>query len=441
VKIKENFNYLVEEDKPLLPQLRKIKRACFAPYLSDLQLIKHKCEECSEEGTYSKCDFYETTHLSCFTKTLEEIQKNDSIHKPKIFHPKAERLCFGRISLEKILKGAWPLMQHEAVEPAWYGTDEHRAWNTQKKELQKNLPCESTCKMQEWCSFYQNDFERKLCVTTIKDSDAEEVYWNTNFSTKTDKGYRIDSWLYKEFIIPTVVKELPPIKTDLGFKKLDEWQYKVYERVYKAVSGKSKQSVVELKGVLEILATEKEERVFLEKLEVNKVFDYKKVRQLVQQHKGEFSETAAQLIEINLTFWREWVKQQHLEFTDVLYAWHLSQVQNPSRKELEDKFGISQRTQIVLEKRLGVRKDFRGVQGSKQYTNTYLVNPYVLGAIFRTLNKEERKNKLTEIGKINKEKLKRKKLYNRKNQPKLSTKQLEQLEQLHKQIKTTNYTD
>ena len=433
MKLRETFSYLIDENKPLLPQLRKVKRACFTPYLSDLQLIHHRCEKCSEESRYGKCNFYEATHLACFGKNLEEILKNDAIHKPKQFHPQAERLCYGRIALEKILKGAWPLIQHGTAEPRWLGTDEHRKWNKRKKGLQQDLPCESTCKMAEWCAFYQNDFERKLCLTTIKEYDEDTVYFNTKHSFDEDRGYRIGSYLYKTFIKPSITKELPPVKTDFGFKKLDDWHYKIYEKIYKAVVPQKKHKIILSKAIIDSSINEKTEEEFLTKVKPFMGFDYQKLRSLAQRHKKGLTETSSQLIEIDFAFWKEYVKQQHLDFQDVLYCYYLMQETNPSRQELENKFNISQPTQIIIEKRLGIRKDFRN-RGKTQMTNEYLTNPYIIGAIFRILNRQETKEKLKEIRKRNKEKINKEKLYNHKGQVKLSNKQLKELNQLHKEL-------
>jgi len=433
VKIKENFSYLLDEKKPLLPQLRKVKRACFRPYCSDLQLIRYKCEECAERGDYSRCEFFESTHLFCFQEILGEIMKNDSIHKPKQFHPAAERLCFGRTTLEKILKGAWPLLQHETIEPKWLGTDEHRKWNKEKKELQQDLPCESSCKMSDWCQFYQNDFERKLCITTIDRYDNDTVYFDKKYSTKTDKGYRVDSYLYKTFVSPSKIKELPPIKTDGSWKKLDNWYYSIYEKIYKSIAYQKKHKIFMLKGILDIFINEPNEEEFFKKINEYMSFDYKKIRNLIQKNKEELSEAAEQLIEIDFTFWQEWVKQQHLNFTDVLYSYYLFQEKTPSREEIQKKFNISQPTQILIEKRLGIRKDFRNKE-KIQLSNSYLTNPYTIGAIFKTVDKEKRKEFLGKIQKRNKEKLNKEKLFNNKGQIKLNNKQLNQLKQIHEEM-------
>lgn len=432
MKIKETYSGLLDENKPLLPQLKGVKKSCFRPYISDLQLIRYECEKCSEEGKYSKCLFYEATHLSCFSKILEEIQQNNTIRRPKIFHPKAERLCYGRTSLETILKGAWPLVQHEAIEPDWIGTDEHRCWNKKYRRLQKDLPCESTCKMSEWCAFYQNGLERKLCVTTIKNLDDEHLYINTKYSTKMDKGYRVDSHLYKEFIRPSTIKELPPIKTDRGWKKLDDWHYSRYDIIYKMTVGRKKEKLIILKAVLDVLDCE-DENILIDKMNQYRTFDYKKLRAMGQQGAHKLTDTADQFIEIDLEFWKEYVAQNHLEFSDLIYAYYLHKEKTPSRKELEERFMLPQIKQVEIERRLGIRKDFRNTS-EKQISNKYITNPYIMDAIFQTLDRKRTEEKINEIRAKNKEKMKKEKIYNKQGQPKLSNHQLLELDELKQQL-------
>jgi hypothetical protein len=106
---------------------------------------------------------------------------------------------------------------------------------------------------------------------------------------------------------------------------------------------------------------------------------------------------------------------------------------NPSREEIERKFGISQPTQIGIEKRLGVRKDFRNI-GKTQTANTYLVNRYLMENIFKVLNHRESEKRLEKTVELNKKALRKNKIYNKNGQPKLTNNQLNQLTQLHNQL-------
>jgi hypothetical protein len=463
-KIKQSYEFLLDKNKPLLPQLRKVKRACFAPYKSDLSLIKWECEACSAGRKYSSCLFYEATHLDCFAEKLKEIQTNEMIKPPKKFHPDSERLCFGRTPLEKILKGTWTVGQHRQSEPTWVGSREHQEWNREHKEIQKDLPCESTCKMRRWCSFYNNGVNVQLCHTDITGYDEDGITYEP-YSEKYDKGIRVGSYLYKHFVKHSVVKELSPIKNDGSKKKLDEWQYKIYEKVYKKTHIKPKIKLSVIKYVLDVLATQEEAggllltyligravtfnrekmseydnlRIWFDKhlgtlkqMELvgtlEQTTELQKVREMAQKNQTLLSETSWKVVEVNLTYLLEYIKQRKLELFDPFYEYYLSMEKNPSRAEIEERFKISRPTQVVIERRLGIRKDFRN-KGAAQLSNLYLVNPYAVGAIFRYLSLAETEKKLEKVRKINKENVLR------KNSKKINTnKQLGKFAELYKQL-------
>jgi hypothetical protein len=455
---------LLDKNKPLLPQLRKVKRACFRPYCSDLQLIKHECEICSVEGRFNKCDFFEAISLDYFSEKLKEIQANETIKPPKKFHPDSERLCFGRTPLEKILKGTWAVFQHRQSEPTWVGSREHQEWNREHKEIQKALPCESTCKMREWCSFYNNGVNVQLCHTDITGYDEDGITYEP-YSEKYDKGIRVGSYLYKHFVKHSVVKELPPIKNDGSKKKLDEWQYKIYEKVYNKTHVKPKIKLSVIKYVLDVLATQEDAggllltyligravtfnrekmseydnlRIWFDKhlatlkqMELvgtlEQTTELQKVRELAQKNQAVLSETSWKVVEVNLTYLLEYIKQRKLELFDPFYEYYLSLERNPSRADIEERFKIKQREQVAVERRLGIRKDFRN-KGAAQLSNLYLVNPYAVGAIFRFLSLAETEKKLEKVRKINKENVLR------KNSKKINTsKQLGKFAELHKKL-------
>lgn len=432
MKIKENFDYLLDETKPLLPQLQKIKRACFRPYCSNLQLLKYECEACSMEGRFNKCLFFEATHLNCFNKHLKKIQNNKTIKPPKHFHPQSERLCYGRIDMEKILKGTWAVFQHNIPRPTWEGTPEYREWTKEHKKIQKSLPCESTCKMHEWCSFYNNGVNYQLCFTDIEGYDEDGLVYSP-LADKFDKGFRVGSYYYKNFIKPTTFKELPPIKTDGSKKKLEEWQYKIYEKVFDRIKHEKKIKIEALKFTLDILAGGGGGLVFTYLLGRSVSFDLKlmnekwgdlriyfenhiqtlkklglygtlaqttemkHLRSVAQKHKHLLDNNSWRLVEINVTLLLEYIKQRHLELFDPFYEFYLSQEKQPSREDIQDRFKITQPSQISIEKRLGVRKDFRPSRSGSQLTNLYFTNRAIIENGFRIMSEEEQKNKLKNI--------------------------------------------
>jgi len=462
VHIQEKFEDLFDYSKPLLPQLQRKWCSCFYPELQTQQLIKYSCPQCHEEGKYKSCNFFEAISLHKFQPLLEKIQKSKSIEKP-IFQPTAiRRICRGRIPLEKILKASWPLVLHKKKEPEIY-TPEHRQWVQDRITLQQKLPCESTCRIRDYCNFYINDFNSKLCVTTIESSDEDNVYLNFNYSLKTYRGYRVDSHLYKKFITPTNIQELPSVKNDGSFKSLDNFFYKTYENILNSIKGKPEVKVIVPKYILDFLATkdgseellwaylwgrtvnfdiellkEKDFMLDFEKLidtlkkyeligTLEQVLDKKKVRRFYQKFSHFFTPTSDKVIEVNLTFLEECMKQRKLEWLDPFYELHLFCEKTPSRKELNDRFDLSRHTQIVIERRLKVRKDFRN-KGAKQLSNAFLVNGYCADYAFKILSEDERKEKLNSTINCNREKL--------NNKSKLTNNQLEQLNQLHNQLKS-----
>lgn len=455
---------MLDEDKPLIPQLRKIKRSCFRPYCSDLQLIKYKCESCSEEGRYNKCLFYEATHLSCFEEHLKKIQNDKSIQPPKNFHPDSERLCYGKIPLEKILRGTWAVFQHNIARHTWIESRDYQEWMKEHKKIQKLLPCESTCKMSEWCAFYNNGVNYQLLFTDVDGYDENGIVYKS-YSDKFDKGFRVGSYFFKHFIKPSIVKELSPIKNNGSKKKLDEWQYKIYEKVYNKIHTKPKIKLNVIKYVLDILTTQEDagellltyligravtfnreqmskynnlkisfdkHLVTLKKMNLvgtlEQATELQKVRELAQKNQTVLSETSWKIVEVSLTYLLEYIKQRKLELFDPFYEYYLSMERNPARADIEERFKISRPTQVAIERRLGIRKDFRN-KGSAQLSNLYLVNPYAVGAIFRFLSLVETEKKLEKVRKINKENVLR------KNSKKINTsKQLGKFDKLHKQL-------
>jgi hypothetical protein len=438
MKIKESYGNLLDTSKPLIPQLREVKRKCFLPYYSDFQLIKYKCEDCSRERKFRSCLFHEATHLSCFSKHLEEIQNSKDIPKPKNFHPKTERLCARKHPLEDILRGTWAVFLHDREEPFNINTPEHKEWRQERKEVVKKLPCESTCKMVDYCAFYQNGVNVRLCFTEIESYDEDEIYYKKH-NHDTHKGYIKDSYLYKNFIKGSKVKELPTVRTDGSRKKLDEWHYRVYEKVFNAVKHQKKIKVTLVKFIFDILMSQPEsEEILITYLFGRSVsFDFKllnekwskfgipfekhlitikrlgllgtleqttklkKIRNLSQKYKEVLDENSWRLLEIDLTFLLEYSKQRKLNFFDCFYEFFLSQEKLPSREEIREKFKISQPSQIEIERRLGVKKEFRN-KDKAQLTNLYLINSYCVGAIFKFLSTEKSKEVLAEIAKKNK---------------------------------------
>jgi hypothetical protein len=296
--------------------------------------------------------------------------------------------------LETILKGTWAVFLHDREEPFNINTPEHKEWRQERKEVVKKLPCESTCKMVNYCPFYQNGVNVRLCFTEIESYDDEEVYYKKH-THDTHKGYIKDSYLYKNFIKGSKVKELPYVRTNGSRKKLDEWHYRVYEKIFAAVQHQKKQKRVVLKGVLDSLLGQVEtEEETLKILNENSELDFQKIRTFAKKNADLFSQNPQELVEVDFTFWREWAKQRNLKFSDILYGWFLGQEECPSRKELEERFKITRWTQVEIERRLGVRKEFKNI-GASQVENNYIINPYCLKAVFRILSQVE-KNKFLE---------------------------------------------
>jgi hypothetical protein len=436
VRILNPYDYLLDEEKPLLPQLQKIKRACFRPYISDMQLIKYECEVCSASGLYKSCQFYEAIHLSCFEKHLKEIQNNKSTKPPKRFHPQSERLCYGKKGhdLKTILKGTWAVFQHNIPQPMWVGTPEHRQWTKEHKKIQKTLPCESTCKMKEWCSFYNNGVNYQLCFTDIEGYNEDGLIYSP-LVDKFDKGFRVGSYYYKNFIHPTTFKELAPIKTDGSKKKLEEWQYKIYELVFDKTKHEKKTKIETFKFILDILMNRQngggllftyllgrsvsfDIKLMNEKWGNLRIYfephiktlkelglygtlfqttEMKHFRSLAQKHQYLLDNNSWKLVDVDITLLLEYIKQRHLELLDPFYEFYLSQERQPSRSDIEDRFKISQPNQISIEKRLGVRKDFRPSRSGSQLTNLYFTNRAIIENGFRIMTEEEQKNKLKKI--------------------------------------------
>jgi hypothetical protein len=389
-------------------------------------------------GKYKRCRFYEATHLSCFEKELIRIFKDKNIDKPEKYHPMTERLCRDS-HLEEILRASWEIHKHLSKEPTYEQTPEYREWIKEDNELRKNLRCESTCKMSEWCAFYQNEINYILTYTDMTSYDDEKVYFDWNHSREMDRGFLKSSFLYKNFIKPPILKELPPVKNDKTWKKLDDWQYSIYEKIFEQVKyqPKLKQSV--LKYVLDILMQQEKpgDLIMTYLLGKSLTFDLKllqkkwkeldidferhfktlknlnligtleqttevnKVRSLTQKFTDSLSSTSDKMIEVDITFLLEYIKQRRLEFFDPFYEWYLWQEKNPSRKNIEDKFKITQPTQIMIERRLNIRKDFRNKE-TTQLTNLYWTNHFVLDAIFKFLSTADTKEKFEKISKINK---------------------------------------
>jgi hypothetical protein len=467
MKISSAYSHLIDEKKTLLPQLRHIKRSCLKPYVSDLQCMKYLCEPCSAQGKYSKCHFYEATHLPCFAEKLAEVVADPNIKPPKYFHPKTERLCYNRINLENILKPTWRLYRHKQMEPKWVNTPEHKEWRQKGRGLLQDIPCESTCKMAKWCAFYQNNIHQMLTLTDIISYDEDQVYFDHTSARIYERGYITKSYLYKHFIGPTIkTKELAPIRTEKEFKKMDDWQYAVYEKIYKKINKKPKNRKSVVKYILDILLAQEgagellmsylwglsvsfdrdkldtiarshninisEHIKKLEELGIIGTFqqttDFNKLRRLAQKYPDLITPTAQQVLEIDIAFLEEYVRLRKLEWFDPFYEWFIYQEKSISRRTIQEKFHIPQLLQIEMERRLVIRKDYRGITGKVQYSNDFWTNRYIMGAVFRVLCLEERKQELGKIINKNKEKVKR------KNKEKLSTKQLTKLDNLHQQI-------
>jgi hypothetical protein len=473
VRIRQSFEHLFDEKLPLLPQLATVKRACFRPYLSNFQIIHYLCERCSEIGEYHHCDFYEATHLDCFREHLEQILMNENIKKPKIFHQQTERLCFGRIHLEEILFPSYEVWKIKESEPMWVGTQEHREWTKKRKEAEAKLRCASKCKMAQWCQFYQNNINEILTFTDITWFDEDEIFYDQGERT-FDKGFITKSYLYKNFINPSKKKEPegPVIITDNVFKRLSDKHYKTYEKIFNKVKNIPDRIKVDiLKYHLYLLMGEGDAliaylfgRIFgfecdiikeqmkihdLQEIDVEKSLkrleqlnlrgdleatcNFKKMRRSIQNNGDILGENPGQLIRLDLTLLLEYRKQQKLEWRDIFYEYFLHCEKSPSRKDIERQFKITQPIQIIIEKRLGTRKDFRN-KGKIQLTNLYLVNRCIQDNIFEVLSWKEAEARLKTVATLNRERVRQRKLFTRDKQPKLSKNQLIELDKLHQQL-------
>jgi hypothetical protein len=142
-------------------------------------------------------------------------------------------------------------------------------------------------------------------------------------------------------------------------------------------------------------------------------------------------------VEINLTFWKGWVEVQKLQPEDVLYNLYLSWEKNPLRNELTEKFNLERKQQVEIERKTSVRKTWKN-EKSEQISNQYSTNPYCVGNVCRWLTIEETRKYLKGAVKNNKKMKKYRKRWNKDGTPKISTKQLQSLEELHKRLFTTD---
>jgi hypothetical protein len=410
------------------------------PYMSNEQLIKYKCEACSFLGEKSKCEFYEAMHVERLAGELKRIKNDKNVLKPKIYHPWVERLCKDR-NLKDILMASWEIAKHIHKEPDSAKISEHREWKRKECELRRNLRCEGDCKMSEWCNFYQHEINYKLVYTDYKEHDKERVYYHENHSNETDKGFLKSSFLYKNFVKPSEIKELPPIKNDKSWKKLDNWNYKVYSKISDKIKYEPKIKQDVLKYVLDILMQQDKpgelimtyllglsatfnEGVMYQRwgdleIDFNKHLetlrgmnligtlqqsaDIDKVRKAVNRFSDLFVENSNKLIHVNISLLLKYVEFKDLGWFDVFYEWYLSLEKNPSRKDIEKIFGLNRHTQVSMEKRLGIRKDFRNI-GNNQLTNLYWTNQYIISNIFQFATIEETEKILERAIIINKRK-------------------------------------
>jgi hypothetical protein len=332
------------------------------------------------------------------------------------------------------------LKRHELQEPKWVNTEEHEVWAKKMKELEKQSVC-FCCGVKEWCPFYKNNLNEILCVTEILKVEGDKIYVNWDYSREEYRKYRIDSYLFKKFIQPKLkvpldeLKELQPIKTKEQYKKLEDFQYGIYEKVIDKVKGEKQDKVIIFKGILDNLLREKDEDLLgkiLSSRDSLHGLNYRKVRSYMDKNK--LNDTGDKFIEVDFAFWREWVRQQKLKEKDVLYSWYLSLEKNPSRRDLEDMFGCQHRDLIEMERRLVIRKDFRNI-GKTQLTNNYIINTLCVNSVFRWLTESETKEYLKGIAENNKRMAKKHKNYNAKGQPKFSQKELDGLDELRKKMK------
>lgn len=423
---------LLDSKKPLLPQLNIKWRKCFSPWASNLQLIRFVCDGCLQN---EKCLFYDVIQSHIFSSKRTEILADTSIQPiPKEFkNPETIRLCIGNNSLEEILKNNWKLILHRRNIPD--NSLEFKKWKTKEKKLKLKSFCGENCEKLKYCNFYLNSLEKGLCYSEVLgyDQDKEEFIYSKN-SGEIDKGFLTSSYLYKKFITPSIVKELPEIKTEAEFKKLEDKNYEIYEKVYNKIKNKPKEKIIIPKAILDTLTKEKNEGVFEKILAVKNSLgglDYKKVRGFLQKHNEELSDSTNKFVELDFTFWKEWCKVQKLNPEDILYFWFLSLEKNPYRDELADRFGIDKKQQIEMERRGLVRKIFKGILNHIQYSNEYFVNGFCLGGVFRFLTINETTEYLKGTVENNKRIVKHKKLLNKNGQPKITIQQFKDLEKLH----------
>ena len=482
MKIKENFDYLLDESIPLLPQLTAIKKGCFRPYLTSDQLIKFFCEPCLEQGKCDHCDFFEATHLSVFSTHLQRILNDPTIPEPPAMYPQAERLCHGRTTLKEILISSYKLYKIDLQEPTWVETPEHREWKRKRKLIFSKLPC-ATCAMNSWCNFFKNGVNETLTFSDIAGTDENGgIIWEPYVEDKKYyRGYITSSYLFRKFILgqdnqnPLKEKDCSVIRTEEAYRKLLDWQYKIYSKIFEAVKDRPDRTKIEvLKYAVYLLLSEgdegdllttyllgnasefKEKNIYklldiyklktfdigaaLKKLasfglcgDLDLTCDFQKVRRLAQQNKELFSEDCAKVLQIDVLMLLEYASRRRLSILDIFYEYFLSGEKTPSREDIKRHFKISRNTQVDIEKRLCVRKDFRNI-GTVQLSNSYLTNTCLLSNIFTVLSRVKAQERLKEVAKKNKALAHHKKIYTRKGKPKLKPKQLLLLDELHKEL-------
>jgi len=185
------YDSLINSSQTILSQLKKIKKSCFKPYITNEQLIKYICEDCSKNKIFKKCLFYEFINLENFKKDKIRITNDKNILPPKKFNKNTERLCFNKEKhdLKNILFN-------------YYEYYTAKKQNLNKDIIQKkltNFQCYG-CNWKKYCSFFVNNIFEILCITDIISIENNEIICDETTKIEYHGKYITKSFLYKKYI-------------------------------------------------------------------------------------------------------------------------------------------------------------------------------------------------------------------------------------------------
>ena len=460
------FDKTIDEMKPLLPQLKTVKKSCLKPYVDNEQLIKYVCEKCSDDLMYSKCFFYETTHTDKWKDKLEEI-KNDKTIKPPYIpkHPILERLCYNKIPLMDILEAEWKFYLLEKKD-----SDKKEFY---KLKLQypcycansyfKNIQHEKNpinCPYIKYCNFFNHNIQRILILDNIKGVNEDGTVITFNKNEKTENGYYKNSLFYllksKKEKSKNKIIDRERVLNKFDEKKLDNYRYNTYEKVYKQSLLEEKQNINILSFLLfKILNNENSEdlinsyiithminkNMIVTKEEINqkskelnvKIKDIDKALEELLKMKlifrnekkqyflnlpltilktiknylnnqkkvneNQLDEVCCKIepIKIDLNLLKNYKKILKIDsFYPIFYEYLLTLKSKISRKELEKIVKQNQKSQVKLEKLLKIIKINENSKFN-QKINEFKTNTYLISKIFTKLDREKNLKLLEKI--------------------------------------------